>query len=383
MIQTREREPEQVRELQADFESEPGMLMLADVEAFFGRYAVLPPSAPLVVALWAVATHLADCFDAFPYLSLSSPLSGCGKSRVLELLHMLSARPWFGAAPTEAVLFRFIHAKKPTILLDEVESLNSKKRSERDAAILAILHAGYRKGQTAPRCTGSSHELQMFEVYGPKAFASIGHLPAALRDRCIVIPMQKHRPDERLTKFWFERTKQQAAPPVASIEKLTKAFRAEIKHTYVNLPELACLVDREEELFAPLFAACAVLANSRLSELERAALALPKAKAGNVVDDSLPLRLLSDIRSVWPDSAEKVLSAELITELSALQESSWHKEIELTQRRLAYYLRDFDVRPGTVRLPDGRRGKGYVREKLSQVFACYLPLSPPISGSDP
>jgi hypothetical protein len=88
-----------------------------------------------------------------------------------SLVELLGARPWRGTAPTEAAFFRYIEAHKPTLLLDEVEGLNAKKVSERDTAVLAILNAGYQKGQTVPRCVGASHKLQLFHVYGPKAFA--------------------------------------------------------------------------------------------------------------------------------------------------------------------------------------------------------------------
>jgi hypothetical protein len=141
----------------------------------------------LPVALWVVETHLADNFDSAPYLFLSSPVPGCGKTRLLEVLEFLTARPWRGIAPAEAALFRFIHAKKPTLLLDEVEALSGKKLSDRAAAVLTILNAGYKKGQTVPRCVGPNHELEYFNVFGPKAFACIGSLPATLQNRCIIV----------------------------------------------------------------------------------------------------------------------------------------------------------------------------------------------------
>ncbi len=86
--------------------------MLEGVEAFIVRYAILPKTAPIVIALWALCTHLANTFDAFPYLSLSSPTPRCGKTRVLELLELIVARPWRGyCSPLKQRYFRFIEAK--------------------------------------------------------------------------------------------------------------------------------------------------------------------------------------------------------------------------------------------------------------------------------
>jgi hypothetical protein len=118
-------EPARLRELRTEIERNPalaaeaeGTHVLAEVESFVNRYVVLPAAARLVLALWAFTTHLADCFDSFPYLSLSSPLPRCGKTRALEVLELLVSRPWRGTAPTEAALFRYIEAKRPTLLLD-------------------------------------------------------------------------------------------------------------------------------------------------------------------------------------------------------------------------------------------------------------------------
>jgi hypothetical protein len=379
----REWEHPDVGQYRAQFQNDPalaaeaeGMRVLAAVEVLITRYVVLPAPARLAVTLWAITTHVADCFDSFPYLSLSSPLPRCGKTRVLEMLELLCARPWRGTAPTEAALFRYIEANQPTLLLDEVEGLAGKKTSEREAAVLAILNAGYKKGQTVFRCVGASHKLQEFHVYGPKAFACIGTLPSALKDRCIVIPMQRRAPSDRVARFRSGRTKQETAPVLEAITCAAKAFGSEIKAAYSDLPELSFLSDRDEELFAPLFSACAVLAPGRLEELESCARALCESKAGDALDDSLSLRLLSDVRAVWPRNQENVLSEGLMETLRALPESPWAAEVEINQRKLARLLKGFGVRPRTVRALDGR-GKGYVLEELSVAFERYLPLEVP------
>lgn len=135
-----------------------GSRILAAVETFIGRYVMVPPGAPLVLALWAIATHLVDCFDSFPYLSLSSPLPRCGKTRLLEVLELLCARPWRGTAPTEAALFRFIEANRPTLLLDEVEGLAARKSSDATRPFWRFSMPVTRRGKLSPdvsaRATG-------------------------------------------------------------------------------------------------------------------------------------------------------------------------------------------------------------------------------------
>jgi hypothetical protein len=273
------------------------------------------------------------------------------------------------------VLFRYIEAKRPTLLLDEVEGLSKRNASERDSAVLAILNAGYKKGQTVPRCVGNSHELREFHVYCPKAFAAIGRLPATLADRSILVPMQRRSPGESVARFRFDRAKQEAGPIRKDVEETVKRFTCEIGATYASLPDLTLLSDRDEELFAPLFSICAVLAPARVEELERCARKLCEAKAGDAVDDSLPVRLLADVRAVWPGEADAMLTKALIQALCALAESPWAEEVKLTDRSLAHLLRGFQVRSRDVRTKEGR-GKGYLREELSKAFQRYLPPVP-------
>ena len=43
------------------------------LEHHFQRFIVLDDGLPLVLALWSLATHVYDCFDAFPYPAITSP----------------------------------------------------------------------------------------------------------------------------------------------------------------------------------------------------------------------------------------------------------------------------------------------------------------------
>jgi hypothetical protein len=370
-------EPDQKRQFQREIETNSalaaeveGMGLLHDIEGFISRFVVLPAYALLPVGLWAVSTHLASVFDVFPYLSLSSPTARCGKTRLLEVLEFLVARPWRGTAPTEAALFRFIEANQPTLLLDEVEGLAKRHASERDSAVLAILNAGYKRGQTVPRCVGKNHALQNFHVFGPKAFACIGHLPDTLRDRSIVVPMQRRGPGDSVARFRFERARRETIPIRTAVERTVHGLAGEIQRTYAESPDLSFLTDRDEELFAPLFAVCAVLAPGRIGALEKCAKVLCEGKAGDAIDDSLPLRLLHDIRNTWPQGQVNWLTKEILSTLAGIDDSPWSSECGLTARRLARILRPFDVFPRQVKTPSGE-GKGYVWDEVERAISRY------------
>ena len=82
-----------------------GQALLDEVMAFLARYVVMTDAQRLVIALWIVHTHLVQHVEQTPYLSITSPDPECGKSRLLEVLNQLVARPWMTVRPSEAVAY--------------------------------------------------------------------------------------------------------------------------------------------------------------------------------------------------------------------------------------------------------------------------------------
>jgi len=345
--------------------------VVANVERFIKRFVVLPEATYLPISLWAISTHTAQRFECFPYLALLSPAKRCGKTRLLEVLEMLAVKPWRGTAPTPAALYRMM-ADSPTLLLDEVEALNSKTKSESAQAILAILNAGHRKGATIPRCDGPKHELKHFPVYGPKAFAAIGRLPDTLTDRSIVITMQRRTKDQKVERFLTARATAESKPIRESAANFVATYQGAIEQMYNRLldTDLEFLGDRDADLWIPLFAICSVSAPDRLAELKKCAVTLSGAKAGDDTDDSLPLTLLAHIKAVWPTGQGRCDTASLIEKLKAGDESPW-AEYELSARKLAKMLRPFGVEARSVRVSD-RTLRGYEYESLVPAFSRYL-----------
>jgi hypothetical protein len=157
-----------------------------------------------------------------------------------------------------------------------------------------------------------------------------------------------------------------------TMEKLAEARGKEIGEVYENLQGFTELSDRDEEIWQPLFAVCAVLAPERLGELREAAIALSRWKSEADQDDSLPLRLLTDIRSLLERCEEKVPSVDLVSWLNKLPESPWAEAgRELSQSRLARLLRPFGVSSRDVRCDDGVK-RGYLKTELQGAVALYV-----------
>ncbi len=274
--------------------------LVADVESFISKYVIFPQQRmALVLALWAISTHSFDSFDCFPYLTVTSPTKQCGKTRLAEVLELLCAEPLRAANLSEAVLFRLVDAMSPTLIIDEAESLRNKK-SERAQAIVGLLNAGHRKGSVSYRCHGPGHEAKAFRVYCPKVVIAIRDVPETIRDRSVAVQMQRKKPNDVVGRFIFKQVRGLAADLKERIAGIVSVCRQDIEDVYDSY-ELEFLSDREAENWTPIFCLCSVLGPRRLAELKETAIACMKGKVAIDADDSLGMRLLSDLHGILGD----------------------------------------------------------------------------------
>ena len=146
--------------------------------------------------------------------------------------------------------------------------------------------------------------------------------------------------------------------------------KVEIEQAYETL-DLDFLEDRDAEAWEPLFAVLKVADPARWEELRRCAVGLTAEETERDVDESLGLRLLADLNTIWPEGQSATFTADAIQSLSGIEDSPWANDIELTPRKLARLLRPFCVEPKQVRVAD-RTAKGYDRIELEVAFSRYL-----------
>src|SRR5436190_2648070 len=127
--------------------------LLEALEQFTRRFVVLPLDlASVAVVLWIAHTWAIGGAHQTPYLLVLSPEKRSGKTRLLEVLELLVARPWRVTAASEAAMFRRIASEPPpTLLLDEIDAIFASN-SERTEPIRAILNSGNRPGAAVARC---------------------------------------------------------------------------------------------------------------------------------------------------------------------------------------------------------------------------------------
>jgi hypothetical protein len=155
--------------------------LVQDVAGFVGQFVVMTSEKLLAVALWVIHTHCVAQFDQTPYLAVTSPEKQCGKSRLLEVLELLVHRPWQTVLPSEAVVFRTIDSKVPTMLLDETDAIFNPKSAERYEGLRAILNSGHRRGATVARCVGPRQQLQDFSTFCPRSWLASVRYPTRSR----------------------------------------------------------------------------------------------------------------------------------------------------------------------------------------------------------
>jgi len=69
--------------------------ILHDLRAYLRKYVVLNDDQANTVTLWTAHTHVIDAADCTAYLQVGSATKRSGKTRLLETLEPVVARPWF------------------------------------------------------------------------------------------------------------------------------------------------------------------------------------------------------------------------------------------------------------------------------------------------
>jgi hypothetical protein len=327
------------------------------------------PNIVRPIALWVAGTYLYEMFDTFPYMVISASVKRAGKTRLSELIGFASSMPFNVAGATAASLFRVIQDNKPTVIWDEAESLSS----EASSVTRAFLNVGYRKGQTIPRTTGKG--VTMWPTYCPKVFVLIGEVYDTLRDRSIVVEMQRGEPKKR---FSYEAAKMEGEEIGNEIKALV-AENLEAIQTAYNELDLPFLTDRDAEIWRAIFALAQVLEPSAIDELQRTAVDMATAKTADIKKygvtelkeqeriverEEYGRRLLLDLLTVT-EKLKSISSQDAVTALRDLNTAPWrkYKGAGLDMNMLADLLTVYELRPKLVR--NGEKVfRGYTRKDI-------------------
>ena len=361
----------------------PGVCPVAEVEAFLSEYIVVPESSRLVIAVWIAAAWLAAKWDRFPHLAITSPEKRCGKTRTLQLISLLSPNAVNTTNISPAAVYRLIELKKPTLLLDEAQSI-SRRGSESSEIIRELLNAGIDRNAKVLRVGGEKNDQVVeFSVYSPKVIALIGELDGVLADRCLPVGMRrKTETDPDVLPYRSRVVEPKGEALRAKLDAWAVENAERLAAVYDLLEPFDIRNDRMAELLLPLQAVLSDLPD-RLGELKEYANELD-AKDRDAERMSDGVRLLTACREVFDKGdREFFYTVGLVCELISRVEEPWgvydHGK-PITPETLAKLLRPYGIRSERDKKQTGR---GYYKFNFREAWERYLPPPPAKTTSSP
>jgi hypothetical protein len=214
----------------------------------------------------------------------------------------------------------------------------------------------------------ASNQVVTIPTFAMAALAGIGVMPDTIEDRAVVVRMRRRAPDEHAVPYRHRRDR----PGLHILAlRLARWLRADL--TVLERAEPAMPVeDRAADTWEPLVAV-ADLAGGHWPERGRSAAITLSAEADDRQASSR-VRLLADCRAAF--GFEQALpTAVVIDRLNAELDAPWADSgpAGLTPAKLAALLREFDIRPGNIRFPDGVQAKGYKRADFVDAWTRYCP----------
>ena len=142
-----------------------------------------------VVALYVYGTYFYEMFGQYPYLFLNGQ-KGSGKTILDIVIYMFALNAKLAVNISEAALYRIVALEGGTMILDEIENLTSRTKSQ-DSLMATLLKGGYQKGGKAYRYNRDLNKSEGFEVFSPKVISNIFGVEDVIEDRCIRIDTQR------------------------------------------------------------------------------------------------------------------------------------------------------------------------------------------------
>ena len=350
--------------------------VLDDSSRFVSRFVVSGEVQRDAIVLWNAHTYVYDVAPATPYLRPYSPEPGSGKTTVLEVLALIADNAVTVDNMSEAVLFRLIDSRHPTLLIDEVDAIFSKKNSDSTEGIRAVLNSGYRRGKVAFRCVGNSHEVVAFDCFCPKAIAGLNQLPATLAHRSIPISMQPPRPEDIYEELDVEEATEQAEIIQINLRSWADESRDVLADPRLRPAKLTELDARGNEIWRILFR-IADHAGGDWPERARAAAIELSGGGRRQLDVSIGVRLLGHIRDLFSD--ERIFCNELADALNSRDEmpyGGWSDGRGISTRELGKKLAPYEIFAKSIRI-DSEKRNGYERAQFDDVWSRYLSGNPP------
>jgi putative DNA primase/helicase len=341
--------------------------LLASIEAKFCRYVVASDAIVVAAVLWTAFTYLIDIATHAPKLLFTFPEKDAGKSTALHVVRWMVQRAYAAAEATGAVLYRIIDRLKPTVLLDEADTL-----FQRRTALAHIINESWtNSGSKIPRARAGGKGFDEYDVYGAQLIGMRGlRMPDTTQSRCIVCLIWPKLASEEVEEFNYRD------------DDDFKVIRRKLMRWAIDN---AVTLRAAKPAFPPgfnnrvrtnwkLLLGIADLAGDKWSgRARKAALELETDRD----EPSEMARLFAALRDVW-GKAEKRTSKSLCAALVAHASGEWASfrgKGPISQHQLAALLRPFGIRPAHNLHLAGRATDnqgGYLRSQFENAWARLL-----------
>ncbi len=363
--------------LPADIEPWPeevdGDALLDDLCHALRQYIVIEEKHLHTLVLWAVHTHCFQIWQNTPRLHVKAPKKRSGKTRTLELLEQITARPLAADGLTAPVVFRLTEDRHPTLLADEIDQWLDPQ-----GELVGILNSGHSKGKKAYRCVGDENEVKEFDVFAPLALAGIGKIKSdTLADRAIAITIRRRLKTEPIRRFRKDR--------VTEFEPLRQQIARWVNDHANDLaahdPDVPDIVDNDRLIdnWLPLLA-IADVADGEWPDRARQIMTRQHTEAETGEEDGWDILLLKDLKDVFEDTRQdRLFTKEILTKLHLMGERPWPEfpnkqgpAKPITNRQVARLLEPHDIKPRLFKRPPDSPGRGYEKVDFEDTWTRYV-----------
>jgi hypothetical protein len=325
----------------------------------------------VATALWTLHTHVFNRFMVTPRLATRSPVPGCGKTTLFDILARMVASPRKFDFITTAALYRLIDQVHPTLLLDEVDNLGLALGH--NGRLRAVFNAGHRKGGTGTLM--ECGHLREFSLFAPLALAlpdMFGVLPRTLNERSITINLERFAGERVLKRFDRDHPDLALDATYAQILLWSRDVKLD--------PDPAMPVrNRWADNWSPLLSIADALGWGTQA---RDAMTVFMREHH---DADVKIVLLSAIRTVFNMRAVDRLPSKMLLEaLYELDEAEWcefrgvrgnQAPHRLKETELSTMLREFRIEPRTIwpksRTAASKSARGYQRAWFEKAWRAY------------
>jgi hypothetical protein len=322
--------------------------LLAGIEAKFRRYVVTSDANVTATTLWAAFTYLVEIALFATKLLFQFPERDAGKSTALDVIYWMVQRPYLAIEATGPVLYRIIDRLKPTLLLDEADSL-----FKRSTVLGHIINSSFENRPAKIARSGRGKEYFEYEHYCTQAIGMKGlGMPDTTLSRCIICRIWPALPSEKREEFG----KRDDAEFVTLRRKLMRWSVDNAVALQAARPE-GDFSNRTRDLWKLLWAIADLAGGTWPKRARAAALELEADRD----EPSEGRRLFAALRDVFGKRDEMTsadTSADICVALNADPAGEWvnfRDKGPISQTQLAAVLREYGIKTQKVTSPTGVR----------------------------